>query len=324
MPTPTMPGLKKLLGLLALSACLMAPTQIFANDIQEINQMFRKGDLNGALARANQVLAKNPKDAQARFLKGLALADLNRTGEAIQVFTSITNDYPELPEPYNNLAVLYASQGKYDAARNALEMAIRTHPSYATAHENLGDLYAKMASQAYDKALQIDSGNKTAQTKLSLIKEMMSGQPRKTSAKPAVTAATASAATTTAAVPARNAPAPTTATGGFADVVETVQAWAKAWSSRDVEAYLGFYSPDFTPAGMNYADWAAQRRERVGGTGRISVVASNIQVQRVSAKRATVNFRQSYQSDKLKTTSQKTLDMELVDGKWRILRESGR
>ena len=148
-----------------VAACaLLVSTPVLANEVQDINRQFRKGDLSGALDRANRYLAKNPKDAQARFLKGLILADQGKTNDAITVFTGLTEDYPELPEPYNNLAVLYASQSKYDAAKNALEMAIRTHPSYATAHENLGDIYAKMASIAYDKALALDSKNTTAQS----------------------------------------------------------------------------------------------------------------------------------------------------------------
>jgi len=61
-----------------------------------------------------------------------------------------------MPEPYNNLAVLYAAEGQERKAAEALEQAIRTNPSYTTAHENLGDLYARMASEAYAKALQLD------------------------------------------------------------------------------------------------------------------------------------------------------------------------
>ena len=83
-----------------------------------------------------------PKDAQGRFLKGQILTEMNKPADAIAVFTKLTEDYPELPEPYNNLAVLYAQQKQYDKARTALEMAIRTHPSYAIAYENLGDVYA--------------------------------------------------------------------------------------------------------------------------------------------------------------------------------------
>src|SRR5438093_2806195 len=89
-----------------------------------------------------------------------------------------------MPEPYNNLAVLYAGQGDYQKARKALETAIRTHPSYAVAHENLGDIYATLASQAYDKALQLDSGNAAARKKLALIKELVPAKSAVTLARP--------------------------------------------------------------------------------------------------------------------------------------------
>ena len=107
----------------------------------------------------------------------------------IAVFTKLSEDYPELPEPYNNLAVLYASQGQYDKARAALEMAIRTNPSYATAHENLGDVYAKLASQAYSKALQLDSNNTGVQPKLALIRDLFA--PGAKGQKPTAPAAAA-------------------------------------------------------------------------------------------------------------------------------------
>lgn len=170
----------------AVVACaLLAGTPVLADEIQKINQQYRKGDLTAALDRTNRFLVQNPQDAQARFLKGLILADQGNTNDAIAVFTGLTEDYPELPEPYNNLAVLYASQTKYEAARYALEMAIRAHPGYATAHENLGDIYAKMASIAYDKAQALDSTNTTAQAKLTLIRNMLGEQPGKpATAKP--------------------------------------------------------------------------------------------------------------------------------------------
>lgn len=162
----------------AVAACaLFVGTPALAGEIQEINQQFRAGDLTGALDRANRFLAQNPQDAQARFLKGLILADQGKTNDAIVVFAGLTEDYPELPEPYNNLAVLYASQSKYEAARNALEMAIRAHPNYATAHENLGDIHAKMALIEYDKAQALDSTKTTAKAKLTLIRNMLGEQP---------------------------------------------------------------------------------------------------------------------------------------------------
>ena len=326
-----MPSLQSFARLLAMVLCLSFATGAMADNVQDINQLFRKGDLNTALTRANQFLAKNPKDAQVRFLKGLILTDLGKSAEAIQVFTGITEDYPELPEPYNNLAVLYAAEGKYDAAKNALEMAIRTHPSYATAHENLGDLYARMASQAYDKALQIDNSNKTAQTKLSLIKEMMSGKPQPkaiasaANSRPAPAAAQAAPATPKpAAAPAETRPAPSVTAAPAAGIVETVQSWAKAWSSKDVDGYLAHYAADFTPANMSHAAWAEQRRERIVSPKSIRVIARDIEVKRISANRAEARFKQSYQSDSFNSNSSKTLELALIDGRWLIVRESGR
>ena len=134
----------------ALSFALAAAS-VHADELQDINRMMKQGQLPQALERIDKYLASKPRDAQGRFLKGLILTNMNRPNEAIQVFKKLSEDYPELPEPYNNLAVLYASQGQYDKARIALESSIRTHPSYATAHENLGDIYAKLASQAYER-----------------------------------------------------------------------------------------------------------------------------------------------------------------------------
>ena len=110
---------------------------------------------------------------------GLALAgglDHGDTEQAKEVFLALTGDYPDLPEPHNNLAVLYAADGDYALARNALVQAINNHPSYATAHENLGDIYARMAGIAYGKALEIDADNQTARVKLAMVRELFSAR----------------------------------------------------------------------------------------------------------------------------------------------------
>src|SRR5436305_364765 len=146
-----------------------------ADEVQEASKLLKAGQPQQALERVNRALAANPKDPQARFLKGLIFTEQGKQQDAIEIFTKLTQDYPNLPEPYNNLAVIYASQGQYEKARAALEQSIRTHPSYATAYENLGDVYAKLASQAYDKALQIDSSNTGAQNKLSLVRDLVGG-----------------------------------------------------------------------------------------------------------------------------------------------------
>lgn len=147
---------------------------VWADDYADVSKLIKNGQYPEALAKADTYLNQHPKDANMRFMKGLIFAEQNKTNDAIVVFTKLTEDYPDLPEPYNNLAVLFASINQFDKARAALEMAIRINPSYSTAHENLGDVYAKMASQAYDKALQLDSGNSGAKLKLNSIHNLFS------------------------------------------------------------------------------------------------------------------------------------------------------
>ena len=157
-------------------------------DLQEINRLLKAGQAQVALDRVNVYLTSKPKDSVGRFIRGLAQAELGKTNDAILTFQALTEDFPELPEPYNNLAVLYSSKGQYEKARVALELAIQTHPSYSTAHENLGDIYAKLASQAYDKALQLDKGNGTVSTKLNLVRDLFSTNPKANTAPRAPTA----------------------------------------------------------------------------------------------------------------------------------------
>jgi len=143
-----------------------------ADDVSEVNRLFTSGQTAEAMLKVDQFLAIKPKDPQLRFLKGVMLAEGKRTAEAIAQFAAITEEYPDLPEPYNNLAVLYASEGQYDKARNALEAAVRSNPGYATAQENLGDVYAKLAAQAYARAQALDPGNASLTPKLVLMRNL--------------------------------------------------------------------------------------------------------------------------------------------------------
>jgi tetratricopeptide (TPR) repeat protein len=347
-------------SVLALLAALLTTglsPAAFGDEVDDAQQLVKQGNLTQALDRVNAYLAARPKDARGRFLKGVILAEQNKAGEAIKVFTALTEDYPELPEPYNNLAVLYAGQQQYDKARQALEMAIQTHPSYATAHENLGDIYAKMASQAYDRALQLDKNNAAAQTKLSLIKEIFPinarvqrpstkvepARPAPAAAapvKPAPTAAVAPASTAVAAAPAApaaaakpQAPAVEKPAEKPAEKVEkprhdptpaitqTIQAWAKAWSAKNVNEYLAFYSADFRPPKGTRAEWEKTRRERVAAPKHIEVAVSGLKVTVADDTHATASFRQHYKADTLNNATTKTLTLFKSGEKWLIQQE---
>jgi tetratricopeptide (TPR) repeat protein len=312
-------------GLIPLCACMLLAFAARADDLQDASRMLKAGQHQQALERVNKVLVAKPRDPQARFLKGLIFTDQGNTKDAIDIFTKLTQDYPELPEPYNNLAVIYAAQGQYDKARVALEQSIRTHPSYATAYENLGDVYAKLASQAYDKALQIDSTNKGAQNKLSLVRDLVGG------AAPAPVAMAQKPVEKPAAEkpkPAAEKPKPPAAEKPAADanteVLAAVRDWAQAWSKKDADAYLAHYAKDFkTPGGQSRADWEKNRRSRIAAPKSIAVEVASPKVTLQGAERASVTFRQTYRSDVFKGTNSKTLVMAKADGRWLIQEEKG-
>ncbi|MGB4064690.1 MAG: tetratricopeptide repeat protein [Azonexus sp.] len=367
----------KTLRAMAIGLAIGFAVPAFADNLPEVQRLIKQGQYPQALEKVDAYLSSRPKDAQGRFLKGLIYTEMNKPADAISVFTKLSEDYPELPEPYNNLAVLYAQQKQYDKARTALEMAIRTHPSYAIAYENLGDVYAKLASQAYDKALQLDNSNSTTQNKLALIRDLIttSGKgnvkPQAATvaaapvapaapvaavvAKPAVAAAPnativastpgaasaspASKPTTVAAAPApvataptpapaaapTPAPAPAKAVAGSDDVVKAMNAWADAWSRKDMRAYLGAYAHEFnTPKGMNRKAWEQEREQRIAGKGgKISISFDTPQVT-INGDKATAKFRQHYKATGLSSSTTKTLVFVRAGSKWLIKEENAR
>ena len=337
--------------MLAVAAVLSA-SSAWADDYADVSRLMRAGQYAEAMTKSEQYLAGKPKDPQMRFLKGVIQTETGKTNDAIATFTQITQDYPELPEPYNNMAVLYAGQSQFDKARAALEMAIRTNPSYATAHENLGDVYAKLASQAYSKALQLDGGNAGVQPKLALIRTLFSADgkavqtPQKPAAAapatpapaaPAVAAKPAPAAPVIAAKPApvqppalvvaaapATAPAAPVATNANAEkeVEAAVSAWANAWAGKDMTGYLASYGANFDPPGKQARKaWEDERRARIVGKSRISVKLSNVAVA-VQGNKATARFKQDYSADSLNISSRKALELAKVSDRWVIVRES--
>ncbi|KAF1027662.1 MAG: Beta-barrel assembly-enhancing protease [Burkholderia plantarii] len=127
-----------------------------------------------ALKQLDARIAANPRDVQAQFKRGTVLARLNRDDDAIQQFVAITQAYPELPEPYNNLAALYAKHGRYDEARAALATATQANPSYGLAYENLGDLYLRLAAESYKRAQSLGHASGATAQRLADLQRIVS------------------------------------------------------------------------------------------------------------------------------------------------------
>jgi len=143
-----------LFALLAALHFTAAFAQAQRSELQDIERLHRGGQAEQALQRLERALSSDPRHPELRFLKGVLLAEAGRNAEAAEIYLRLTQEYPELPEPYNNLAVLYAAEGQLDKARDALETALRNDPRYTTAHENLGDVYLRLAVRAYERAGQ--------------------------------------------------------------------------------------------------------------------------------------------------------------------------
>ncbi len=191
---------------IALGSVVAAPTQAQTNPVPRSGPATETPSpraASEALTRARELLAQNrrdealaaldkaleisPADAQLRFQRGVLLAQMGRTDDAIEVFTELTREFPELPEPYNNLAALRAQRGELDQARDALEGALRALPSYSLARENLGDVQLRLAERSYQRAIDADAGNRAAREKLDRTRELIARLAAPASASGAAT-----------------------------------------------------------------------------------------------------------------------------------------
>lgn len=331
-----------------------APAATAYDDIQAL---IKDNKLDQALQLTEGRLDTSPDDIKLRFLKGLILTRLERLPEAEIAFVELTKINPDLPEPYNNLAVVYAAQGKYKEAEQALKNAINTHPSYATAHENLGDIYAKMASRAYNQALELDNTNDSARAKLSLVNEMMSkpgsvapeqkpDSKNVAAAKPQAEKKAAPIKQEIITIPPDKQTQPTIveqekvvpplpAKQATVEEVEPLQDrvnveravndWANAWSDQDVDGYLGSYASEFVPDdNQSLSAWKQERRIRLKSPKYIKITLSDIKVELHGKDYAEVRFQQRYQSDTYGDEVTKQLLLKKYDDTWLITQERTR
>ena len=186
--TSTMPRSFRALCLLLFAAALPAFAQLgselsdearkqYNATLKEAGTLIKDKQFETAESKLDALIAQRPREPQARFLKGVAESELGHADAAMTIFRDLIADYPELPEPYNNLAVLYAQKGEYEQARLALETAVRTAPNWAVARENLGDIYARLAAAEYEHAAKLDHDNKTAPAKLTMVRNLLAAAP---------------------------------------------------------------------------------------------------------------------------------------------------
>ena len=308
---------------LAFTALSFASMTLASTAVTEVNQLMAQGKLTEAAALAQAHLSRNSNDVHMRFLQGVIATEQQKYDLAIEIFIALTRDFPSLPEPYNNLAVLYAAQGQMQKAAQTLEQATRVNPGYATAYENLGDLYARMAGNAYAQALQRDATRKELQPKLALIQQLSLNPSSSTRSVVPVTERTPVTVTSTAAAT-PEAPSKTESSAdpqqARAAIESAIDAWATAWAGQNMDGYYAAYSSRFTPARGDLSNWKAERRDRILSKKHITLDISDLKIT-VNGARTTARFRQDYSADNYKDSTLKTMELQREGDKWLIVCE---
>lgn len=306
-------------------AALLLATGVIASgaaqaDIDSARQALQSQHYDQALSALDDTLASRPDDPEARFLKGLALANDEQTRPAIAIFEQLTADHPEHADGWNNLGVLYARQGKLSRAADALRKAVDLDTQYESARENLGDVYVALAQGTYRAAARLDDSRGSARDKSAKLTGMLGSRaPTRPETNPAP-----DPQPEVSDKPRKSAGAASEHVSHVENAVASaLRRWAHAWSDRDVQGYLATYSDDYEPGdGRSLVEWIQQRSSHLRLRGKVQVKLSGIHVRLDAADRATATFEQHYQSSRREDDGQKRVLLVREDGDWRIRRES--
>ena len=301
-------------NLLSAIVFLAFTTISFAQtDIKEIKLLLKNGKYKIAENIINGAIEENLNNPEILFYKGIIETNLGKTNQAIDTFRGLTERFPELPEPFNNLAVLYAEKGQFRLAKEILEQAIKTNPSYLTAHINLGDIFTKMASEAYNKALEIDKSNNIAITKLSMITQLFNYNPNtKNTVIDSINTKKEVKITKLSKKELKKV------------ILNSIENWKTAWESKDVESYFDSYSSNFIyPNNMTKSQWQKYRTNRILPKKIISISISNIKF-KFKKEKIIATFTQNYKSGRLNQTSNKNLTFVAESGQWFIVEETSK
>lgn len=308
------------LAAIALGLALQSATAS-ATAVQDARQLIASGDAGIALVQLDGWLAEHPKDADARFMRGMALSQLDRKPEAIRAFTELIKDVPQYPEPYNNLGVLLAGMGEYAKARTAFETALAKNPQYTAAQQNLGDVNVALAMQSYQLVLAKDPANAVAQAKLDLLRSLHGAAAVPVPAAPPPVAAAAPAQAATAAPVTVSAPAPASNAEREA-AAAAVSDWVDAWTRQDAARFFGHYAEDFVPpGGVTLKQWRKERQLSITAPKKIDLKLEDVKFSMAGTQSARISFREIYRSNLSSKVRNRSLELQNRNGAWKIVAE---
>jgi tetratricopeptide (TPR) repeat protein len=300
-----------LIGCIFFLSPFLSHAQTDKNIIEEIKVLLKNGSYADAEILTNQSIVNNLNNPELLFYRGIIETNQGKKNQAIDTFRDLTERFPQLPEPFNNLAVLYAEKGQFRLAKEILEQAIKTNPSYLTAHINLGDIFTKMASEAYNKALEIDKSNNIAITKLSMITQLFNYNPN---TKNTIMGSIIKKEELKTIEPSKKELKK--------NILTLIQNWKTAWENKDMENYLKSYSSNFIyPNNMSQTQWEKYRTNRIMPKKLIKIEIIDIKI-KFKKEKIKATFTQNYKSGKLNQTSNKSLTFTKERGQWFIFEET--
>ena len=155
------PGLSESVAVPFLSFLIIEPDPVTKNGIpSDISKLVKAKQYTQAISAIDSQLQKTPGNVQLRYVKARIYIQLRQWADAKKTLLEITQQFPELPEPYNNLAAMAANEGKWIEARDYLELALKLRPTYAIASANLGEVYLHLGAGAYENAAKDTQINK--------------------------------------------------------------------------------------------------------------------------------------------------------------------
>ena len=272
----------------------------------------------------NFVIAASKDDLIGKFSEAQSLEKQGKISQAIEVYQSLISSNPLLPEAYNNLAALHLKQKNIKQAKYVLEQGLHAHKGYGVLYESLTAINVAMAREAYSKALQIDlKPSDISIASLSLTKGS-GGNKINT-----IVINKNTENNSISIVPPKENIVEKELTGTIergssipSSLEKVLNAWSVAWSAQAVDIYLSFYHEQYKPTnGMSRRGWAQSRRYRLKKPNWIKVKLTGFDVINSTEKKAVVNFKQFYQSNKFRDESSKQMVLLYTDNGWKIFRE---
>jgi len=318
-----------------------------------------QGRDNDAISTLVQLLKNTPDDFQSWFLLGVTQARLRRFHDAVISFGKVAALQPTLAEPHNNLAVIYNELGDFRAAVKELEASLKLRPNYATAHENIGDLYVKLAADAYRKALKEDA-NPALRQRYDRLLHIRKGHTPKaaTGARPVLTIMPTTAhnpgaeqnqvlaesktafeskavdtihqlsrgqANTEIKHPqARSAQQVLDTQGDIKAAMAAVEVWRSAWNRQDLPAYFAAYSRAFD-VGTRFKtlqQWQQYKQRVITKRSFIKVTLGHIEAKKLANGEIRLVFLQHFRSDAFNSDDMKEVLLRQSRDGWKIIHEA--